>query len=67
MSVQNIVDCKGHIAVGQKKDTNFFVESFFDTMNDLDPENKCVELHIFDGASVCIKAQKILKVVYHIL
>ena len=36
-------------------------------MNYLDLEKKLVGLHIFDGASVCRKAQKILKVVYPIL
>ena len=30
-------------------------------MNDLHPEKKLVDLHIFDGASVCRKALKILK------
>ena len=67
VSVQNIVDCTGHITGGNKKDANFFAESFFDLMNDIDPEKKLVDLHIFDGASVCRKAQKILKVVYPIL
>ena len=36
-------------------------------MNDLDPENKLLEMHMFDGASLCRKAQKILKVVYPML
>ena len=44
MSVQNIVDFKGHITGGHKKDANFFAESFFDPMNDLDPEKKLMEL-----------------------
>ena len=42
----------------------FFADSFFGPINDLDPENKLMDLHMFDGSSVCIKAQKILKVVY---
>ena len=61
------MDCIGHITGGHKKDTTFVAESFFDTMNELDPKNKLVDLHMFDVASVCIKAQNILKVVYPIL
>ena len=67
MSVQNIVDCTGHITGGHKKDDKCFAESFFDPMNDLDPNKKIVDLHMFDGASVCRKDQNILKVVYPIL
>ena len=52
---QNIVDFTGHITGGHKKDANFFADSFFDTMNDLEPENKLVDLHMFDGDSACIK------------
>ena len=37
VSVQNIVYCTGHITGGHKKDAIFFAESFFDTMNELDP------------------------------
>ena len=59
--------CTGQITGGHKKDAKFVEESFFDTMNDLDPENKLVELNMFDGASVCRKAQKTLKVVYPML
>ena len=65
--VQNIVDCTGHITGVHKKDDNFLAESFFDPMNDLDPEKKLVDPHIFYGASVCRKAQNILKVVYPML
>ena len=36
-------------------------------MNDLDAEKKLVDLHMFDGASVFRKAQKILKYVYPML
>ena len=53
VSVQNIVDFTGHITGGHKKDNKFVAESFFYTMNDLDPEKKLVDLHMFDGASVC--------------
>ena len=53
MSVQNIVDFTGHITVGNKKDANYFAESFFDPINGLDLEKKLVDLHMFDGASVC--------------
>ena len=56
--VQKIVNCKGHITGGHKKDAIFFAESLFDPMNDLDPEKKLVDLHMFDGASVCRKAKK---------
>ena len=55
MSVKNIVDCTGHITGGHKKYANFFVESFFSKMNDLDPKKKLVDLHMFDEASVCRK------------
>ena len=58
MSVQKIVDCTGNITGSHKKDDIFFAESFFDPMNVLDPEKKLVDLYMFDGASVCIKAQK---------
>ena len=64
---QNIVDCTGHITGGHKKDAKFVVESFFYPMNDLDPVKKFVDLHMFDGANVCRKAQKILKVIYSML
>ena len=36
-------------------------------MNDLDPETKLVDLHTFNGSSVCRKAKTILKVVYRML
>ena len=64
MSVQNIFDCTGHITGGPKKDANFVAESLFDPTNDLNPEKKLMDLHIFDGVSVCRNPQKILKVVY---
>ena len=57
MSVQNIIDCTGHITCGQKKDDKFVAESFFDPINDVDPEKKLVDLHMFDGASVCRKSK----------
>ena len=46
------MDCTGHITGGQKKDSIFVADSFFDPINDLDPEIKLVDLHMFDGASV---------------
>ena len=52
VSVKNIMDCTGHITVGHKKDAKFVAESFFDPMNDLNPEKKLVDLRMFDGASV---------------
>ena len=61
------MDCTGHITGGHKEDTKFVVEILFDTMNDFDPEKKLMDLHIFDGASVCRKSNKILKVVYPML
>ena len=67
VSVQNIVDCTGHITGGYKKDDKFVADSFFDPINDLDIEKKLVDLHMFDGASVCRKVQNILRVVYPIL
>ena len=59
MSVQNIVDCTGHITGGHKKDDKCVAESLFDPKNDLDPEKKLVDLHMFDGVSVFIKAKNI--------
>ena len=58
MSVQKIMDCTGHIKGGHKKDAKFVAGSFFDTMNDLDPEKKLLGLNMFNGASVCRKAKK---------
>ena len=52
------MDFTGHITGGHKKDAKFVAESFFDTMNDLDPEKKIVNLHMFDGAILCRNAQK---------
>ena len=67
MSVQNILDCTGHITGVHKKDAKFVAESFFDPMKNQYPEKKIVYLHMFDGASVCRKAKKILKVLYSML
>ena len=67
VSVQNILDCTSYITGDHKKDAIYFAESFFDTMDDFDKENKPVDLHMFDGTSVCRKAQEILKVVYPML
>ena len=64
VSVQKIVDCTCNIIGGHKKDAKFVAYSFFYPMNYLDPENKLVDLHMFDGASMFRKYQKILKVVY---
>ena len=52
------MDYTGHIKGGHKKDAICFADSFFDPMNDLDPEKKLVDLQMFDGATVCRKAQK---------
>ena len=51
--VPKIVYCTGHITCGHKKDAIFFTEIFFDPINDLDPEKKHVDLHMFDGSNVC--------------
>ena len=59
--VQNILYCTGHITGGHKKDANFFAEIFFDSMNELDPQKKLVDLYMFDGASVCRKALKTIE------
>ena len=67
VSVQNIVDCTGHITGDYKKDDKFVADSLFDPINDLDTENKLVDPYMFDEASVCRKAQNILKVFYPIL
>ena len=58
LPVQNIMDCTVNITGGQKKDAIFVADSFFDPMNDLYPEKKLVDLHMFDGASVCRKVKK---------
>ena len=58
VSVKNIMDCTGHITGGHKKDAKFVAGVFFDPMNDFYPEKEIVDLHMFDGASVCRKAQK---------
>ena len=63
--VQKIVDCKVYTKGGHKKDVNCFLESFFDSMNDLDPEKKLLDLHIFDGESVCRKAKNIEGCLYY--
>ena len=67
MSVQNIVDCTGQITGGHKNDTKFVAESFFYPINELYTEKKLVDLRMFDRSSVFRKAQKILKVVYHMM
>ena len=64
VSAQKIVKFTGHITGGHKKGYKFVAESFFGPMNELDPEKKLVVLHMFNGASVLIKTQKILKIVY---
>ena len=61
------MDCTGHIKGGHKEYSKFVAESFFDPMNDLDPDKKLVDLHMFHGASVCRKAKIILKVFYPML
>ena len=58
MSVKKIMDCTGHITGGHKKDDKFVADSFFDPMNELDPEKKPMDLHMFDGSSVCRKAKQ---------
>ena len=65
--VQKIVECTVHITGVHKKDAKFVAESLFDPMNYLDPEKKIVDLHMFDGSSMCRKAQNILKVFYPML
>ena len=61
------MDCKCHTTGGHKKDDSVFAEIFFDPTDELDPEKKLVDLHMFDGTSVCRKAENILKVVYTML
>ena len=56
--LQKIVECTGHITGSQKKDAIFFADSFIDPLDDLDPEKKLVDLHMFVGASVCIKVRE---------
>ena len=47
------MDCTGNITGVHKKDAKLLPESLFDRMNDLDTEKKILDLHMFDGASVC--------------
>ena len=58
MSVQKIVDCAGNITGGHNKDAKFVAYIYFDPMNDLYPEKKLVDLHMFHGASVSRKSKK---------
>ena len=51
---------------GYEKDYKFVEVIIFDPINCLDPEKKFVDLHMFDGASVCRKAKQ-LEVVYPVL
>ena len=67
MSVQNILEFIGKITGGHNKDSKFVAEIFFDPMNELDPEKKILDLHMFDGSSVCRKAQNVLRFVYPML
>ena len=67
VSVQKILYCTGHITGGHKKDAIYFSKGFFHTMNELDPEKKLVDLHMFDGSRINRNSQKILKVVYPML
>ena len=53
------MECTCHITGGHKKDDICFAESFFDPINDLDPEKKIVDLHMFNVDSVCRKAIKV--------
>ena len=67
VSAQNIVYYTGHITGCHKKYAKFVAGIFFDTMNDLYLEKKLVDLHMFDGSSVCRKSRKIFKFVYPML
>ena len=58
VSAQKIMDCTGHITGGHKRYAKFVAYIYFDPMNDLDPEKKLVDLHMFDGFSVCRKTKK---------
>ena len=67
VSVQKIVDCKGHITGSHNKDANCFEESFFDPMNDLHLWKKTVA-YISSMEPVCTETQnKTFKVVYPML
>ena len=61
VSAQKIMDCTGRITCGHKRYATFVAEIFFDTMNDLNLDKQLVDLHMFDGSSVCRKAQKYLR------
>ena len=58
MSVENILECKGHITGVHKRDTKFVADIFFDSINDINPEKKLVYLHMFNAANVYRKAKK---------
>ena len=47
VSVQNVVDCTGHITGGHRNYAKLVEESFFDPISDLDPENNILDLNMF--------------------
>ena len=61
------MDCTGHITVGHKKYAKFVAESFFDPINDFDPEKKLVNLHMCDGSSVCRKEKTIEGCLFYVV
>ena len=62
VAVVKILDCRDHMLGGNKKDASFLAKEFIGPMLDLDPKKEYFDLQIFDGASVCKKAQRIMSV-----
>ena len=60
-------DCGPYISYHRWSQEGYycFAESLFDTMKNLDPENKLADLHMFDGASVCRKAKKVQGCIFY--
>ena len=64
VAVLEIVDCQGHLARGNKKDTLFICNQFLKHMKEIDPRKNLTDLIMFDGASNVQLGGKLLKVHY---
>jgi hypothetical protein len=63
-AVLDIVDCTGHMAEGGKKDAAYLAGLCFPHLEKLDPEQKLLDLILFDGASNVQKAGQIIEAKY---
>ena len=64
VSVLEIIDCRGHLADGNKRDGTFICNQFLKHMKEVDPTKKLSVIFIFDGASNVQLPGRILKVYY---